>query len=69
MSLGVQRNGPLPGRITETELRAAYQHRQEARRCACGGTVVADPNDPVAGILEHRDTPRHRAWLAWWLAD
>ncbi len=35
--------------------------------CACGGVIVADPDDPVAvaeAVREHQATAQHRAWTA-----
>lgn len=51
--------------ISEDDLRAAYGRPEVARRCACGGMVVADPRDPMAGVAEHQGDARHVAWRAW----
>jgi hypothetical protein len=61
MSLGVQRNGP----VTTRQLLESMTLREEARRCACGGVVVADPKAPMAGVAEHRQTHQHRIFSDW----
>lgn len=35
----------------------------QARPCACGGVVTADPEFPTAGVKYHRMTWRHQAWI------
>jgi hypothetical protein len=61
MSLGVQRNGP----VTTRQLLESMTLREEVRPCACGGFVVADPRMPQQGVMEHRDTARHRIFSDW----
>ena len=36
--------------------------REEARPCACGGVVIANPTDPTYGVRDHQQEPRHKAW-------
>ena len=54
-----------PSAITEAEVVSAYRRSEEARPCACGLVVVADPVDPTAGVAEHQAEPKHRAWREW----
>lgn len=59
-----------PSRVTENELWAALAPaHEEARPCACGGIVVADPDWPLASVIEHQATERHQLWRAWWLSS
>lgn len=38
-------------------------HRElVAMPCACGFTIVADPNDPEPGVRKHQARLGHRMW-------
>ncbi len=58
---------PPPTAIAEADLLRSYGH-QQARPCACGEVVIADPVDPTEGVREHQASRKHRAWRAWWEA-
>ena len=64
-------SGPVVRDRVSTTTEAALIHgyagtssHLETKRCACGGTVTADPQRPAQGVAAHNFSPRHRAWRA-----
>jgi len=58
-----------PGTSAEAALFTGYRGAAatetiEARPCACGGIVKANPMFPATGVALHSTTGRHRAWRA-----
>ena len=54
-----------PRGLSEADLTAAHGRREQARPCACGSVVIADPRDPTEGVRLHNETPAHAAWRQW----
>jgi hypothetical protein len=51
--------------MTEEELFHCYRNIRVTVPCACGGTVTADPNNPIevyGAVSRHQDTEEHRRW-------
>lgn len=44
----------------------AYK-RTDVRRCACGGSIRADRQNPAFGVRSHQRTQQHQNWRLGWL--
>ena len=50
----------LFGHVARPDFSSPLRIRTE--RCACGGTVTANVDDPGPSLLLHYETGKHKAW-------